>query len=68
MYIPEKLENITNVKREIKFQLNKTRQDTNVTFRQLVPLIDNIPNSGAMTQEDINTCANILISINGENA
>lgn len=68
MYIPEKLKNINEVKKEIKIQLDKTRQDTNTTFRGLVPLIDNIPNSGAMTQEDINTCANILISINGENA
>ncbi len=68
MYIPEKLENVKKVKKELKTQLLRAKLDTNVKFREIPDLIKKVPDSGAMTQDDINTCANILININGENA
>ncbi len=68
MHIVNKLQNVNNIKNELKTQLNKTGQDTNVKFREFTRLIENIPEINIMSQEDIDTCVNKIIEINGENA
>lgn len=68
MKISEKVLNIMNVKEQIKTQISRTGQRTNVKFRDYTTLIDNIPNIQPMTDEDINECTLMVININGENA
>lgn len=66
--IPQRLKNIKEVKQEIKEEIERTGQDTNVTFREYPDLIRNIPNMGVLEEEDLTKFVEQTISINGEKA
>lgn len=66
--IPEKLNYIIETKTVIKDKIAKTNQDTNVPFRDYTNLIRNIPNTGAMSYDDIDRLTRIAIGISGEKA
>jgi len=66
--IPDKIMHLSKVKEAIKTTLDKTNQDTNVPFRQYTKLIENIPNTGALSLEDIDELTKFAIDISGEKA
>ena len=66
--IPSKLKKIKQTKAEIKAVLDSTNQNTNIPFRQYTGLIENIPDSGAMTHEDVDRLTRLAIQISGEEA
>lgn len=68
MAIPEKLDGIKATKLNIRNVLNTTNQNTAVPFRQYPNLISNIPNSGAISAEDVDRLTRLAINISGEEA
>lgn len=68
MAIPDKLNYIANVKKEFKERLDTTGQSTDVPFRQYTNLIDNIPNTGAITLDQVDEFTRLAIEISGEKA
>lgn len=66
--LPEKLDLIIKIKEELKSKINQTGQNTEVPFRQYSDLISNIPDTGAMTRDDVNSFAEFTLEINGEKA
>jgi hypothetical protein len=66
--IPQRLKHVNKVKTDIKVQLDRTGQDTNVTFREYPNLIRNIPNAGVLNPEDLSKFVEQTININGEKA
>lgn len=68
MAIPDKLNYIANVKKEFKERLDATGQSTDIPFRQYVNLIENIPNTGAITPDQVDEFTRYAIEISGEKA
>ena len=68
MAIADKLNHVKEVKQGLKETLDKTNQDTNVPFRQYSNLIENIPNTGAITYNQIDELTRLAIKISGEKA
>lgn len=68
MAIPDKLTHAIEVKKTLKEALDKTGQETNIPFRQYTQLIENIPNTGAITPEQIDELTRLAIEISGEEA
>ena len=66
--IPQRLKYIKQVKADIKAQLDRTGQDTSITFREYPDLIRNIPGAGVMEPEDLSKFVEQTININGEKA
>lgn len=66
--IPEKLDYILETKELIKEKLDSTGQDTSVSFREYSDLIKNIPNTGAISYDDIDKFTRQAIEISGEKA
>lgn len=66
--LPEKLDLIIKTKEELKSKINQTGQNTEVPFRRYSDLISNIPDTGAMTRDDVNSLAEFTLEINGEKA
>lgn len=66
--LPDKLKYIQDTKNQIGNKIKSTGQDTNVPFRQYANLIKEIPNLGALSQEDINKLTELTIDISGEKA
>jgi len=68
MAIPDKLTHLIELKKVLKGELDKTGQETNIPFRQYSQLIENIPNMGAITPEQIDELTRLAIEISGEEA
>lgn len=69
MSIPIKLSKAIESKQEMAKVLETTGQSTKgVPFRDYTTLIENIPNLSSMTQEEINSINDEILSINGEKA
>lgn len=68
MSIPDKLTHVKEVKKSIEEKIQSTGQDTNVPFREYANLIDNIPNTGAITPDQVNELTELSIEISGEKA
>lgn len=68
MAVPEKLDGVKATKLNIRNVLNTTNQNTAVPFRQYPNLISNIPNTGAMSADDVNRLTMMAINISGEEA
>lgn len=68
MAIPDKLMHAIEIKKVLKEELDKTGQETNIPFRQYAQLIENIPNTGAITPEQIDQLTKLAIEISGEEA
>ena len=68
MSIPDKLTHIKEVKKSIEEKIQSTGQNTNVPFRDYTKLIDNIPNTGAITPSQVNELTELAIEISGEKA
>lgn len=66
--LPDKLNYIKETKTQIAEKIKSTGQDTNVPFRQYADLIKEIPNLGALSQDDINMLTELTINISGEKA
>lgn len=66
--IPEKITHIDEIKTSIKTKLNSTGQNTEVPLRQYSSLIENIPNTGAITPTQVNDLTKLAIEISGEKA
>lgn len=66
-FIPNKLDYVINAKYRIKNKLISTGQNVNVPFRAYADLISNIPNTTAITHEDLDLCNKQLLNISGEN-
>lgn len=66
--IPKKLNYMIETKTVIKDKIDKTNQNTDVPFRSYADLIRNIPNTGAMSYNDIDSLTRIAIGISGEKA
>lgn len=66
--IPKRLDNIIDIKNKINTKLKDVGLDTNIPFRQYSDLIEQIPNSGAITLDEIDYCTNLAINISGEKA
>lgn len=68
MSIPDKLTHVKEVKKSIEEKIQSTGQDTNVPFREYANLVDNIPNTGAITPDQVNELTELSIEISGEKA
>ena len=68
MAIPEKLDGLKSTKQEMRNILNSTGQNTSVPFRQYSNLITNIPNTGAITAQEVDDLTRLAIEISGEEA
>ena len=66
--LPDKLNYIKETKTQIADKIKSTGQDTNVPFRQYADLIKEIPNLGALSQEDINKLTELTIDLSAEKA
>lgn len=66
--IPDKLDYINETKEQIKTLLNSTGQDTEVPFSKYPSLVSNIPNTGAISYDEINVLTELAIQISGERA
>lgn len=67
--INSKVKYLEETKSLIKKKIDSTGQNTtNVTFRNYVSLIKNIPNTGAITYDDIDKFTKQAIKISGEKA
>lgn len=68
MAITDKLNYISNVKKDFRERLDATGQSTSIPFRQFTNLIDNIPNTGAITPDQVDEFTRYAIEISGEKA
>lgn len=66
--IPKKLNNIFEIKNQISDKLKNVGLDTNIPFRQYSNLIEQIPESGAITLDELDYCTELTINISGEKA
>lgn len=66
--IPKKLNNIFEIKNQISDKLKNVGLDTNIPFRQYSNLIEQIPESGAITLDELDYCTELAINISGEKA
>lgn len=66
--IPDKIDYLNITKDLIKDKLDSTGQDTNVPLSKYSDLIRNIPNTGAISYNQIDALTNLTIKINGEKA
>lgn len=69
MAIPDKLDYIQETKALISNKIASTGQNTKgVPFRDYTNLIENIPNTGAISEQQINDLTELVINISGEKA
>lgn len=66
--IPKRLNNIFEIKNQISDKLKNVGLDTNIPFRQYSDLIEQIPESGAITLDELDYCTELAINISGEKA
>ena len=66
--IPEKLEYLETTKTLIKNKIESTGQNVDVPLSKFPELIRNIPNTGAITYDQIDEFTRQAIEINGEKA
>ena len=66
--IPDKIDYLNITKDLIKDKLDSTGQDTNVPLSKYSDLIRNIPNTGAISYNQIDDLTNLTIKINKKKA
>lgn len=69
MAIPDKLDYVQETKVLISNKIASTGQNIQgVPFRNYANLIENIPNTGAISKQQINDLTELVINISGEKA
>lgn len=66
--IPKRLDNIIDIKNKFDKNFKSVGLNTNIPFRQYSDLIKEIPNTGAITSDEIDISTILAIDINGEKA